>query len=133
MPTTSETQKAFWTKLKESNPELFPGTPPESYFFDIPLEGIPLVTIRMNIYKQQSAVVEKGSQTISLVIPVEKCRMINDLFENDCKSIKDDCIIVWYKNADVSESIYDNKDWQPYIDWFVKYTQKLKDLLESWK
>lgn len=53
---TQEIQKAFWTKLKESNPKLFTGTPPESHHFEIPIEGIPNVIIRLNIYKQPSSI-----------------------------------------------------------------------------
>lgn len=134
MPTTSQIQKAFWTKLKESKPELFNGTPSGYYYFNINVKGKSYIKIRLNIYLTPSEFKINGPQTVSLVIPAGKCKQINDLFENDCKAIKNDCVVIWYKNAGIKDMIPEDPiKWQPYIDWFVKYTQKLKDLLESWK
>lgn len=129
-----EIQKAFWTRLKESNPELFTGTPDDAHYFDVLINGNPNLIIRLNLYLQPAKCREKGAQTIAVVVPYDKVRKIKSLYDNDCETIHDDFIVHRVSNSNINDPIpEDVLKWQPYIDWFVKYTQKLKALLESWK
>lgn len=131
---TQDPRKPFWEKLKSDNSELFTGTSPEPHYFDVNIKGLSYIKIRLNLYSRESDYKVNGVQSISLVISAPKLEIINNLFEQDCSSIKNDCVIIRYKNANINQPIpEDESQWQPYIDWFVKYTQKLKDLLESWK
>lgn len=127
-------RKPFWEKLKSDNSELFTGTSPEPHYFDVNIKGLSHIKIRLNLYLDESDIREKGAQSISLVISAHSLKPIKDLFEQDCSSIKNDCVIIRYKNANINQPIpEDESQWQPYIDWFTKYAQKLKFLLESWK
>ena len=130
----SDIQLAFWTRLKESNPELFNGNPQGEHYFDIKIENVDHVIIRLDIYLCQRDFEEKGVQTIALVVSPETNRMINTLYEDDCESLKKDCVINRVTNKLLTCPIDQNdNNWQPYIDWFTKYTSAMKDLLLSLK
>ena len=90
--------------------------------------------IRLDIYLTKRDYEDKGVQTVSLVVDPDKNRELKRLFEKDCIRVKRDCVINRVYNALLDTPIdSDQEKWQPYIDWFIKYTKKIKALLESWE
>lgn len=132
--TTKEIQLAFWTDLRNSNPELFDGCPSDTQYFDIPMRNG--FIIRLDIYIKPKYYRTKGTQTIALVLNDKKNASVKSKFSanKDYFFLHDNGILFQASNGIVHSPVTGEPvSWDSYKKWFTKYTKKLKEIVSSWE
>ena len=137
----SQQQLRYWQELQESNPELFVGTPSGRHFFELNIEEIKPLKIRLDVYFAKRDYTQKGTQTVSIILPNQYKRKTAKMIIGKDKSTKlwDDAESVNYREVIfkidkifTGEPIKENSEtWKSSMDWFQHYTLELIELIKN--
>jgi len=125
--TTKEKQLKFWTALKESDINLFSGTPSECQYYNIVNKDILPLKIRLDIYCCEEDYRDKGYLTVCVMLPEDKLQAISNATVNEkCCVEQKISRFLWVSNRDCACLIGDNeKDWKNAIDWFSENVKNI--------